>query len=171
MLRSVFAFLKNPFHRGTEAMENAGAHSSESFWQNTKKQFKKNRLAVFAMRFLFVLVIIALLADLLANEKPLICKYKGSVYFPVFRSYLVDAGIANWQKDLQNVEWNKLDYEWSVFPPVPYLPKNQDENNSQSVSPFAHQNVPSARWRHWLGTDELGRDILAAMIHGTRIAL
>ena len=27
-----------------------------------------------------------------------------------------------------------------------------------------------SRWRHWLGTDDLGRDVMAGMIHGTRIA-
>ena len=31
--------------------------------------------------------------------------------------------------------------------------------------------MPSKRWQHWFGTDELGRDVLAGMIHGTRIAM
>ncbi|HXP49730.1 MAG TPA: ABC transporter permease, partial [Bacteroidia bacterium] len=111
------------------------------------------------------------LADFLANEKPLACSYNNHVYFPVFRSYTVAIGINEWPTELQNVEWRKLNYNWSVFAPIPYLPQNIDEANVHSVSPFGKQEVKSTRWRHWLGTDELGHDILAAMIYGTRIAL
>ena len=60
---------------------------AEGFWQNTKKQFRKNKLAKYSWRFILVMLIIALLADILANEKPLICSYKNKTYFPfVFSS-------------------------------------------------------------------------------------
>jgi len=143
----------------------------EGVWENVKKQFRKNKLAVYSWRFILFMLIIALLADFLANEKPLVCKYKGSTYFPVFRSYLVDLELVKWNEGFQSSEWKKLDYDWAVFPPIPYLPKNIDDKNIHSVSPFGEQNVPSKHWKHWMGTDELGHDVLAAMIHGTRIAL
>lgn len=145
----------------------------QSFWSNVNKQFRKNRIAVFAFKFIVLLIFIALFADFIANEKPLVCKYKGSIYFPVIKSYSVDMGISNWQSSLggQNVEWATLDYDWSLFPPIPYLPRNIDQNNCHSVGPFNEQIVKSTRWRHWLGTDELGHDVLSGMIHGTRVAL
>jgi peptide/nickel transport system permease protein len=37
--------------------------------------------------------------------------------------------------------------------------------------PFDSQRVSSWRFRHWLGTDQIGRDVAAGMIRGTRIAL
>ncbi|MDF1673785.1 MAG: ABC transporter permease, partial [Vicingaceae bacterium] len=40
-----------------------------------------------------------------------------------------------------------------------------------SVGPFDEQDVESSKWKHWLGTDALGHDVFAGMIHGTRIAL
>lgn len=144
---------------------------NESFWANVKKQFRKNKVAVYSTYFIVFLAIIALLADFLANEKPIACGYNGNTYFPVFREYAVNMGISEWQPEFQNVEWKKIEYDWSVFPPVPYLPKNLDYNNAQFVGPFDEQNVPSTRWKHWLGTDALGHDVLAGMIHGTRIAL
>lgn len=146
-------------------------NTDQSFWANVKKQFRKNRVAVFSLRFIIVLVVIALSADFLANEKPIIAKYQGNLYFPVFRSYAVDAGAVEWQPEFQNVEWKHLEFDWALFPPVPYLPKNLDSDNAQSVGPFDEQFVKGTQWRHWLGTDELGHDILAGMIHGTRIAL
>jgi peptide/nickel transport system permease protein len=145
--------------------------ADQSFWANVKRQFRKNKLAVYSLRFIYVLIFIAVFADFIANEKPIACKYNDTVYFPLLKSYSVDLGFSNWQPEFQNVTWKDLEYEWVVFPLVPYLPKNIDAYNSQSVSPFAEQEVKSTRWKHWLGTDELGHDILAAMIHGTRISL
>lgn len=168
-MRSVFRFILSPFYKSDKAL--AEAQAGALFRDNLKKQFVKNRLGVYAFRFLCVFILIALLADLLANDKPLVAKYKGSYYFPVFRSYAVDLGWAHWQTDFQNVQWREVPCEWSVFPVVPYLPQNMDKNNVHSVSPFGEQQLESLRWRHWLGTDELGRDILSGMIHGTRTAL
>jgi len=143
----------------------------QSFWSNVKKQFKKNKIAVYSLRFILALLIIAVVADFLANEKPIVAKYKGNLYFPVFKEYAVDWGFTDWQPEFQNIEWKNLDFDWALFPPVPYLPKNLDMNNAQSVGPFDEQDIKSPQWRHWLGTDELGHDILSGMIHGTRIAL
>ena len=171
MKNSLLYFLF-PAKRADDAMQKvAGEAPAQSYWKMVGKQFRKNRIAVYSLRVVYLVVFLALFADFFANEKPLICEYHGSVYFPVFRSYAVNMGIVEWPADLQNVEWKKLKYDWSLFPPVPYVPENIDENNVHSVGPFDHQQVKSRRWRHWLGTDELGHDILSAMIHGTRIAL
>ncbi|MCB0401760.1 MAG: ABC transporter permease [Flavobacteriales bacterium] len=143
---------------------------NESYWAIVKKQFKKNKIAVWSLRVVYLFIIIALLADFLANEKPIAAKYNGEVYFPVFKEYAVDLGISDWQKEFLNVSWKDLEYEWAVWPLTPYLPKNIDFMNT-SVGPFDKQDVESTKWTHWLGTDALGHDVLAGMIHGTRIAL
>ncbi len=143
----------------------------QRYWAYVKRQFKKNKTAVFSLYVAFFLGIVALLAPFIANEKPLVCKYHGSIYFPAFKEVLVDFGIGEFDKQFQNVNWRELDYDFVVFPPVPYLPLNQDNNNIHSKSPFDEQNVPSMHWHHWFGTDELGRDVLAGMIRGTSIAM
>lgn len=147
------------------------AKRKEGYWSNVSKQFKKNKLGVYSFRFIIILAVIALFADFLANEKPLICSYKKTIHFPVLKEYIIEMGLSDWPEYFQNVDWKTLDYDWSIWPPVPYLPKNIDFNNAQYVGPFDKQEVSSWRWRHWFGTDELGHDILAGMIHGTRISL
>lgn len=168
-MKKIFRFIFNPLYRSEKVLNHSG--NENLFWKNLKKQFAHNKLGNYSLRLLYALIFIALFADFLANEKPLAAKYKNEIYFPVFRSYLVDLGIAQWQKDLQNVEWKNLEYDWKIFPIIPYSPATLDLDNSQSASPFGEQNISSNRWRHWVGTDELGRDVLSGMIHGTRIAL
>lgn len=145
-------------------------NNNESYWKIVRQQFKKNKIAVYSLRVVFIFIFIALFADFIANEKPLVAKYNGSVYFPAMKEYAVDLGFSDWHDEFRNVSWRDLKYDWVVWPPVPYLPRNIDVANTW-VGPFDEQNVESARWKHWLGTDDLGHDVLSGMIHGTRIAL
>lgn len=124
-----------------------------------------------SIQFLFFLIFIALTGDFIANEKPLYCRVEGRSYFPVFQQYLVDLGATNWAPPLANANWRELPYEKVVFAPIPYSGSTLDLANSGYVSPFARQEVPSWRFRHWLGTDKIGRDVLAGMIAGVRTAL
>jgi peptide/nickel transport system permease protein len=62
--------------------------------------------------------------------------------------------------------------EKSFLPPlIPYASTTQDGKNADLAPPFGQQNIPSLYYRHWLGTDKLGRDTLAGLIAGTRTAL
>jgi len=142
----------------------------QGFWAYVKRQYKKNKRAMAALYIVAFLALIALFADFIANEKPIIAKYKGKIVMPIFKSYAVDFGLTQWDKDFQNVNWKKLDYDWKILPPIPYLPQNIDFKNARFVSPFGKQRVDSKRYWHWMGTDNLGRDVLSGMIHGTRIA-
>ena len=53
---------------------------------------------------------------------------------------------------------------------IPYSYSTIDKKNI-AVSPFERQNVKSLYYRHWFGTDSLGRDVLAGFLHGCHIAL
>ncbi|MFN8309541.1 MAG: ABC transporter permease [Chitinophagales bacterium] len=152
-------------------MSKAVPSNEQSYWAYVKRQFRKKKTALFSLYIVIFLAIVAVLAPFLANEKPLYCKYKGESYFPVFKDLAVSIGIGKFKPEFNNVDWKNLDYDAVIFPPVPYLPMNQDANNSKSVSPFDEQDVPSMRWHHWMGTDELGHDILSGMIHGTKISM
>ena len=52
---------------------------------------------------------------------------------------------------------------------IPYDSNSTDKKN-RKVGPFDYQDVSSLYYRHWLGTDALGRDVLAGLIEGSYIA-
>lgn len=144
----------------------------QSYGAIVKRQFNKNRAAVWSLRLLIFIVIIGILAPLIANNKPLYVKYKGNSYFPVFREVAVNFGLANWQPELKKIiEWKATKFESVVWPLIPYAQAEMDMKNAHFVGPFDKQRVESNRWRHWLGTDETGHDLFSGMIHGTTIAV
>jgi peptide/nickel transport system permease protein len=145
-------------------------NKEQSYWSNVKRQFKKNKRAVFAVYVVLFLATIAVFADFLANEKPIVCKYQGKVSAPVLKGYAVNMGFTEWPKHFQNADWKSIEYDFAVWPLIPYLPTNLDFMNDKFVGPFEPQNVKSPKFRHRLGTDQLGRDVLSGMIHGTRVA-
>lgn len=143
----------------------------QSYWAIVGRQFRKNKTAVWSLRFVIFIFIFGMSADFLANEKPLYCVYKGNTYFPVFKSYAVGLGLSQWPKELANVSWSEMEYESVVMPPIPYSPTTFDNNNKDYVGPFDAQNLKEGQTKHYLGTDNLGRDVMAGMIHGTRVAM
>ena len=146
-------------------------NSKQNYWAIVRRQFRKNRLAVWSLRFLYFLMFIALFADFIANEKPLYCKIDGQNYFPVAQEYAVNLGLKQWDEALVNIKWHDYDYEAVRFPLIPYSFNTLDLKNSNYKSPSGKQRVKSKWFRHRLGTDQLGRDVAAGMISGTRTAM
>ncbi|MCB0510407.1 MAG: ABC transporter permease [Chitinophagales bacterium] len=147
------------------------AAEDQSYGAIVKRQFKKNRPAVWSLRFIILIVVIGLFADFLAYDKPLMCKYEGKTYFPLMNEYLVALG-GSMPQELNNiVDWKSTNFDYAIWAPIPYGQSETDFANANYVSPTAKQNVKSKRWWHWLGTDEIGRDVMSGMIHGTRIAM
>lgn len=144
--------------------------ADQSYWAGVKRQFNKNRLAVWSLRVVYLIFFVGIFADFLANEKPIYCKLDGKTYFPIFTDYAVSLGISKLPPELLNVDWVNADYESVLRTPIPYSPLTQDWENDY-VSPVKEQDVKSWRFRHLLGSDQLGRDLLSGLIHGTRIAM
>jgi len=145
------------------AGEDSAAHASggAGLWSSVWRQFRRNRIALIGYWVVLFLALVALGADFLANDRPLYLHYRGNTHFPILRGYLVGMGLAQWPADLLNVDYKKLEGATAIFPPVPYRQTNIDL--------FAPLEPPSTK--HWFGTDKLGRDVMAGMIHGSRISL
>jgi peptide/nickel transport system permease protein len=126
------------------------------YWASAWREFKKNRLAVAGLCVVGLLLAIAALAPLLANDRPYIYITGEKVYFPLFAKMF---GINH---ELKDADLRKNSYPgFKIFPPVPYSYSEYDLNSI--VAP------PGPK--HLLGTDEQGRDLFARMIHGSRVSI
>ena len=151
-----------PVENSEEGMGRSGK-VDQTYWSLVKHQFRKNKLAVAAIYVVFGLVALALFADVLCNNKPIVCTYNGDLRFPVFKQYAVDLGISKWQTEFLNVDFKTLEYGFTIWPPVKFYPSDVDLYNSSTG--------PSVETGHYLGTDGIGRDVLSGLIHGSRISL
>ncbi|TXF91467.1 ABC transporter permease [Neolewinella aurantiaca] len=130
---------------------------------------KKGWLRKAAITWLIGLFLIAVFADFIANDRPLIAKAEGELRFPVLHEYGSALGLtAPYQPVVRN--WKRVDTEWALWPVVPYSAGATDLKNSNFKSPFDAQET-GPRARHYLGTDKLGRDVLAGLIAGSRVAI
>jgi peptide/nickel transport system permease protein len=134
---------------------------AKSYFAIVASQFRKNKLALFSLNIIYVLLFIFIFADFIANDKPIVMRYGGKTYFPVLREYGVKYLGMNWQDEFKSQQFKILDTKWAVYPPVPY---------SQTEYDLAAKLRPPSL-RHPFGTDELGRDVLSQMVHGARVSL
>jgi len=160
---------KEQLTQAEQREENARSKSrkevNQSFWSLVRHQFKKNKISLAALYVVFLLFAIAIFADFLANDKPIMAKYDGTLYFPVAKDYLVGLGFDRWPADIVNADWRELDQQGklssTIWTPIKWRASNQDLVN----------NTAPPGGDHLLGTDAIGRDVLAGIIHGSRIAL
>ncbi|MES9827164.1 MAG: ABC transporter permease [Candidatus Thiodiazotropha sp.] len=60
------------------------------------------------------------------------------------------------------------DYDWVVYPPVPFSPKDYQRDRGDTGLEAPLSQLSRA---HWFGTEQNGADVLSRMIHASRIAL
>lgn len=160
-----------------------------SFKQYAWKQFKKNKAAMVSLYILLFLIFTAISAHFVANDQPLYAKYRGNSYYPAFQTYfnatLTDSTInpltGNWEQlQFDITDWKQLELESVIWAPIPYSPEKPDRYNREYVAPTDvqyYKNVKGEivqspkKFRHHLGTDAIGRDVAAGLIHGTKVSL
>lgn len=119
--------------------------------------------------WLIGLLSVAVFADFIANDRPLIASVNEETRFPVLHEYGEILGLADHYSPVVR-NWKRVETDWAIWPVVPYSAGGTDLKNGNYRSPFGEQDTGD-RARHWLGTDELGRDVAAGLIRGTRIAI
>lgn len=130
--------------------------------------FRANRRGLVSFWLFLVLFGLSLLAELLANDRPLLVRYQGSFYVPFLVTYPETdfGGFLPSEADYRDPAVREaIEAEgWLLWPPIPYrydtiiydLP-------TPAPSPPSRQNL--------LGTDDQARDVLARLIYGFRISV
>jgi microcin C transport system permease protein len=157
-------------------------------WQN----FKANRRGYWSFWIFMVLFVMSLFANVIANDKPLMIKYDGHLYWPVLFSYAettfggdfetaADYRDPYIQKQIAEkggtIIWPPIRYSYSTInrdsptpapsPPTWWLTEAQCKDIVQQKHLTGCRDLEY----NWLGTDANGRDVVARLIYGFRISV
>lgn len=135
---------------------------------------KYSQAAIFC---LVLIILTGLFSNLIATSKPLYLKNNGNTFFPAFsnkKTYEFSSETFGKRTyDVVNTDWVVLPASKKIFAPIPYDPGKSDRMNASFQKPFStNQKVDlPAKFRHWLGTNLKGEDLLSGIIHGTSVSL
>lgn len=133
------------------------------------RQFRRNRRAWFSFWAFLTVFSLSLMAEFIANDKPLVMRHNDQLWFPVLVRYS--------EQDLGGELPTEAMYRdpfvqnlvqasggWMIWPLVAYSYRTPD-----LFMTAAAPAPPSAE--HWLGTDDAGKDTFARLIYGFRLSI
>ncbi|MEE2784357.1 MAG: ABC transporter permease [Pseudomonadota bacterium] len=137
--------------------------------QRRWQQFKSNRRGYYALWIFLGLFLISLMAEFIANDRPLLMQHKGEYWIPVLFDYTEqdlggELSIPAQYTTPYVQELVAASGGWMIMPLIPYSFDTQDLYIQQSAPA-----PPSAD--HWLGTDDRAKDTLARLIYGFRLSV
>jgi len=136
--------------------------------QRRLRTFKANRRGYWSLWIFSALFLVTLFADVVSNDKPLLVRYDGGFYFPILHAYPETTfdGFLETEADYSDLEVQELIEEkgWIFWPLIPF--------SFDTICYDLPTPAPSPpTTRHWLGTDDQARDVVARLIYGFRISV
>ena len=156
-------------------------------WQN----FKANKRGTWSLWIFCILFVLAMGAEFLANDKPILASYKGELLVPVLVNYPEEKfggfyAVTDYRDPVIQDEIQANG--WMVWPPIRYsynTPNNEipeaapakpswlytrEERCSRYEKGADDPNCALGNW-NWLGTDDGARDVAARVIYGFRVSV
>ena len=160
------------------------------------KNFRKNGRAYWSLIIFSIIFAISLMAELVANDKPLILSFRGEIYTPVFTFYPETefGGDFRTEAVYRDIEVQCLiiagGHEECWYEPEAVIASVQESGTYQGeaveagwilwpIVPYSYNTIndlqgpapspPDAD--HWLGTDDTARDVLARVIYAFRLSV
>jgi microcin C transport system permease protein len=145
------------------------AAPSRSPNQRAWARFRRNRVGYLSLCCFIVLLVLATAAELISNDRPLLARYDGKLYAPLFHNqpetrfggdFLTPT---DWTDPFIREQFAKPG-NWAIFTFNPH--------SAKSVDYFEKTPSPAAPSRkNWLGTDGNGNDMVARLLYGFRVSI
>ena len=142
---------------------------NESILRKRWNRFKSLKRGYYSLIILLSLYVISFFLPLIINNRALIVKYDGEIYFPIITGYVPgktfgqdvpgEARYRNLKKEFENEEGN-----WVLMPVYPYSP-------FEDITYEGNKMYQPPSREHWLGTDNTGRDVFARLCYAFNISI
>ena len=130
--------------------------------------FKANKRGFWSLWIFLSLFLASLIAEVIANDRPILVEYDGSFYMPFLVSYAETEFGGEFPTEADYTDPFVVELiekkGWLLWPPIRF---RYDTNITDLGVPAP--SPPTAR--NWLGTDDQARDVVARMIYGFRISV
>jgi microcin C transport system permease protein len=131
-------------------------------------QFLANRRGMVSLVLFGAIFVVSLFSELLANDKPILIRYDGAFYSPIFRDYpettfggdLPTNAVYSDPELKQSIDAKG----WMLWPAIPY-------SYDTIITGERRKALLPPSLEHPLGTDDLARDVLARLLYGFRISV
>ena len=154
--------------------------------------FRLNVRGYWSLWIFLVLFGITLCSEFIANDKPILIKYEGQFYWPIFSAYPETefGGVFETEANYRDAAVKEMIEQkngWILWPPIRFSydtpNKNPpmafpvkptwmltDEDCKLAIERGFHPCDASLEW-NWLGTDDQGRDLIARILYGFRLSV
>lgn len=159
--------------------------------QRRLDNFKANRRGYWSLWIFLVLFVLAMAAEFLTNDRPVLVSYRGELLVPVFVDYPEEKfggflAVTDYRDPFIQDEinangwmlWPAVRYSYRTVnneipvpaPAPPSWTMTKDERCARYPMGADDPNCVMGNW-NWLGTDDQGRDVLARLVYGFRISV
>jgi len=158
--------------------------------QRRLHNFKANRRGYIAFWLFAVLFVVSMFAEFIANDRPIIARYKGEFLFPVLVDYPEEkfGGFLAVTDYRDPVIANEIKANgFMLFPPIRFHHRTinrdlpvpapapptwmlKDAQCAPLAAKIGGKGCADIEW-NWLGTDDRGRDVVARLLYGFRISV
>ncbi len=136
------------------------------------KRFQSITRGYWSFIIISLMILFSFFAEVFINSRALLVYYEGSFYFPTYSAMIpgstfgLDYAYETNYRELKEKFNTENARNRVIMPPVPWNPYENDLKQD-TYPPFA----PSFAEKHFFGTDNVGRDILARLVYGFRTAI
>jgi len=136
------------------------------------RRFRSIKRGYWSALTLVVFILLSMVSEVLINDRALVVSYQGDLYFPTYASFHpgtdfgLDYAYETNYRDLQQRFRENGSSDWLIMPVVPY-----DAFENDLLPGTYPPSPPSLARKHYLGTDSTGRDVLARLVYGFRLAM
>ncbi len=136
------------------------------------RRFRAIKRGYYSFLALMLLLLISVGGEMLINSRALVVSYQGEIFFPTYGAFHAGADFGqdySYETDYRALQAKFAAADEGDWVLMPLLKYNAYENDD--VDGVFKPAAPSLTDGHLLGTDTTGRDIMARLFYGIRIAL